>query len=288
DPNITSLGLGGWSPKGLVENGLEFLHCTLDIPWWSAIVIGTVCLRLAIFPLVILAQRNAANLNNNMPTVQRLQQRMTQARMSGNVQQAMESSKQLMEFMKVNNVNPLKNLLVPLAQIPIFLSVFTAIREMTNLPVASWKSGGILWFTDLTVPDPFYILPVVTAATLFATIELGVDGIKADQVGSSTIKFVLRSMPFITFPIMIQFPSAMLCYWFTSNTFSLLQVLILKIPKVKSLCKIPPLIDHTTAYPLKEINVPKQTFAEGFKQSMKNMEITYKLAEQQKLNEIKM
>lgn len=58
-------------------------------------------------------------------------------------------------------------------QIPIFLSVFTGLREMTGLPVESMKTGGILWFPDLTIPDPIYALPLLTAATLFATIEVG-------------------------------------------------------------------------------------------------------------------
>lgn len=44
---------------------------------------GTVCIRIAIFPLVIICQRNAANMSNHMPTLQRLQQKATKARMSG-------------------------------------------------------------------------------------------------------------------------------------------------------------------------------------------------------------
>ena len=43
---------------------------------------------------------------------------------------------------------------------------------MANLPVESMKTGGMLWFTDLTIPDPYFLLPVMTAATLFLTIEV--------------------------------------------------------------------------------------------------------------------
>ena len=45
----------------------------------------TVCIRLAIFPLVIMAQRNAAQMHNHMPTITRLQEKMTRARASGDV-----------------------------------------------------------------------------------------------------------------------------------------------------------------------------------------------------------
>lgn len=45
---------------------------------------------------------------------------------------------------------------------------------MANLPVESMKTGGTLWFTDLTVADPYYALPVITVAMLYATIEVSV------------------------------------------------------------------------------------------------------------------
>ena len=57
-------------------------------------------------------------------------------------------------------------------QIPIFMSVFFGIKGMTELPVASMKTGGMLWFTDLTIQDPYFALPILTAATLLATVEV--------------------------------------------------------------------------------------------------------------------
>lgn len=288
EPTLSSLGLGGLTPKGLVQSGLELLHTGLDIPWWSAIVIGTVCIRIAIFPLVIICQRNAANMSNHMPTLQRLQQKATKARMSGDPMEAVAASTEIMQFMKTNNVNPLKNLLTVAAQIPIFLSVFTGLREMTGLPVESMKTGGILWFPDLTIPDPIYALPLLTAATLFATIEVGVDGIKASQFGHSSIKLFLRAMPLVSIPFMINFPSAMLCYWFTSNTFSLIQVLILKIPRVKNFFSIPEIVNHDTAYAVKEVDIPKTSFMESLKLNMKNLEMAREIHERKQLDALKM
>jgi len=57
-------------------------------------------------------------------------------------------------------------------QIPIFISVYKGISEMAALPVVSMKSGGLLWFSDLTIADPYFALPLMTAATLFITIEV--------------------------------------------------------------------------------------------------------------------
>jgi len=57
---------------------------------------------------------------------------------------------------------------------PIFLSVFIGLRQMANLPVESMKTGGTAWFTDLTVPDPYYLLPLVTMTMLYASIEVSI------------------------------------------------------------------------------------------------------------------
>ena len=57
-------------------------------------------------------------------------------------------------------------------QVPVFISVFVGLRQMTNLPVESMTNGGFLWFVDLTTSDPFFILPVATLVTFFATIEV--------------------------------------------------------------------------------------------------------------------
>jgi YidC/Oxa1 family membrane protein insertase len=287
EPTLHSLGLASFTPSGLVQAGLEHLHVGLDVPWWTAIVIGTICVRLAIFPLVILAQRNAAQMHNHMPTMQRLQERMSVARMSGDPAEAMRASNELMQYMQRNGVNPFKNLLVPLAQMPIFISVFIGVREMASLPVVSMQSGGILWFTDLTVPDPFYALPLITMATLLATVEVGVDGVKAGEM-SNTIKFVLRAMPFFLFPFIIKFPAAMLCYWFTSNAFSLVQVLFLKLPGMKEYFKIPQLINHGTASPVRDRNIPKKGFIESFRETMTNMRIAAEIEERQRLNALRM
>ena len=52
------------------------------------------------------------------------------------------------------------------------MSMFFGLRGMANLPVDSMKYGGMFWFVDLTVPDPYYLLPALTCATMFLTIKV--------------------------------------------------------------------------------------------------------------------
>lgn len=57
---------------------------------------------------------------------------------------------------------------------PVFVSFFIALRKMAYLPVPSLQTGGALWFTDLTLADPYYILPLAVTGTMFAILEVSV------------------------------------------------------------------------------------------------------------------
>jgi len=91
-------------------------------------------------------------------------------------------------------------------QAPLFISFFMGLRGMTNVPVDSMRTGGLFWFTDLTVVDPYYLLPVITSTTMWLTIELGADSTKLSQANMQTMKYVLRAMPVCILPFTINFP----------------------------------------------------------------------------------
>lgn len=262
EPTFASIGLGGWSPVGIVQNCMEYLHITCDIPWWGAIMIGTICVRTIIFPLVIMAQRNAAKMNNNLPQMQVLQMKMTEARQTGNSLESARYAQEMVQFMREKELNPFKNMLVPLAQAPLFISFFIGLRQMTNAPVESLHTGGLFWFTDLVISDQYFLLPLITSATLYLTIELGTDAAKLSAQNMQTMKYVLRAMPIIIFPFTMNFPTAILCYWACSNFFSLIQVGCLRIPAVRDYFNIERSIVHQAdALPIK-----KKPFIQGIKE----------------------
>ncbi|XP_022247958.1 mitochondrial inner membrane protein OXA1L-like isoform X2 [Limulus polyphemus] len=278
---LENTGLGGWTPVGLVQNCFDYLHVTVGVPWWLSIVLGTLVVRTLMFPLMIKAQQNAAKLNNNLPQMQILQLKLTEARKSGNSMEAARYANELMIFMKEKDVNPLKGMLVPFVQAPIFISFFMALREMANLPLESMKTGGTMWFTDLTIPDPFYGLPLITCATLFVIIETGAEGgMRSDSL--QAMRYFMRAMPLILFPFAINFPAAILCYWTTSNFISLGQVTLLKIEPVRKFFKIPKLVHYDPA----NLPIKQKGFIEGFKESMKNAKITQELEDRKRTDEI--
>nr|CAD7602943.1 unnamed protein product [Timema genevievae] len=278
EPSFASMGLGGWTPVGIVQNCMEYLHIGLDLPWWASIALGTVVVRVLMFPLVIAAQRNAAKMNNNLPQLQILQMKMTEARQSGNQLDAARYSQETVMFMKEKGVNPLKNMLVPLAQAPLFISFFMGLRGMSNVPVESMRTGGLFWFTDLTVPDQYYLLPLITSATLYLTIELGTDSARLGSTNMQTMRYVLRALPICILPFIINFPGAILCYWVSTNFISLGQV-----SAVRQYFKIEPLVAHTAD----SLPVKPKGFVTGLKDSWTNMKITKELEDRQRVDEIK-
>lgn len=281
-PTLQSVGLGGWSPSGMVQQLLDFLHTTTGLPWWATIAASTVCIKVLLLPLIIKGQKNSINMNNNLPQMQHLQAKMTEARNTGNQIEAARIANELVLFMKEKNVNPLKSMIIPLAQAPVFISFFFALRGMANLPMESFKTGGILWFTDLTVPDPLYILPLITCVSLFCTIELGAEsGVRADNL--QWTRYVFRALPVALFPFIINFPSALLCYWVTSNMFTLCQVGVLRIGAVRKFLDIPSLVKHKTS----ELSLSKRGFMEGVKESYTNARIARELEDRARAAEVR-
>lgn len=224
EPTFASLGLGGYSPIGLLQNALEFVHVSFDLPWYATIALSTVIIRMLLTPLFVITQKNAAVMRNVMPEMQEVQSKLTEARQMGNAVEYAQANQELMALMKDRGFNPLKNMLIPFAQMPIFLSYFIGIRRMVNAPVESLHTGGIWWFTDLTLADPYYILPIVCSATLALTIHFGTEVSRIPGQDSPVLLYVLKALPIVIFPFIMNFPAAMVVYWASSNFCSLVQV----------------------------------------------------------------
>ncbi|XP_076016381.1 mitochondrial inner membrane protein OXA1L [Genypterus blacodes] len=276
EPSLVDLGLGCSTPVGLIQNLLEFMHMGVGLPWWGAIAVGTVMFRLVMFPVIVKGQRETAKLNNVLPEMTKLTNKMNEAKQTGNKFELSKASSELHLFQKKNDVNPLRAFLVPLVQMPVFLSFFIGLRKMADLPVPSLQTGGWLWFTDLTAADPFYILPLAVTGTMFFIVELGAEsGIDNPNLGM--MKNVLRIMPFAILPFTINFPTAVFTYWLTSNCFTLGQVALLKHPLIREKLGIPEKIKHAAS------NLPQnEGFIEGMKKGWKNAQLVQQLEEREK------
>ncbi|XP_050538034.1 mitochondrial inner membrane protein OXA1L-like isoform X1 [Daktulosphaira vitifoliae] len=283
EETLESAGLGSWTPVGILQNALQYMHVSFDMPWWLTIIAGTAILRLLVFPLVISSQRHTIKMNNNMPKIQEYQQKISECRLQGNPYEMARASQELMLFMKSNHVNPIKGMILPAIQFPIFLSMFLGLRGMAMLPLESLTYGGLWWFTDLTLPDQFFILPIVTVATLGLTIELGADIGKLTSSGvgfGKYLKYGLRLLPLAIFPFIMNFPCAVCLYWASTNFISLTQVMFLRIPKVRKYFNIEE---------KKKFEKPKtkKGLIGDFKDSWKNMQVVREIEERERLDHMK-
>ncbi|XP_060677674.1 mitochondrial inner membrane protein OXA1L isoform X2 [Hemiscyllium ocellatum] len=276
EAGLAELGLGGYTPVGLVQQILEFIHLEVGLPWWGAIVAGTVLARTLVFPVIVKGQREAAKLNNHLPEMTKLTNRMNEAKTTGNKFEFAKAYSDLMLFQKKHDVNPLRGFLVPLIQAPIFISFFVALRQMAYLPVPSLQTGGLWWFTDLTAADPFYLLPVVVTGTMWGILELGAES-GVDNPNLRTMKAVFRIMPLVILPFTISFPTAVFTYWLTSNLYSLVQVAFLRLPAVRRKLQIPDRIKHdVSALPRNE------GFLKSMKSGWKNAQAAQQLQERER------
>lgn len=279
EPTFESMGLGGYSPVGIAQSTLEFLHVSFGIPWWATIVTGTVCVRLLLSPVFVMSQRNNAKMSNCSPRMSELQKEIHNARKAGDNITCARKGHELQMYMKDKQISPFKNALTPFVQLPFFISFFIGLRGMANCPVESMAHGGLFWFTDLTMPDQFYILPIMTSLTMWMTIELGLSSGKAAMKNAALMKYVMRGLPVVMLPFTVNFSSAILCYWLSTNTVSLIQVALLKVPAVRNFLKIPKIVINTKP-------AESKGFVTTAKETWKDMRMSREVAGRQRSDEL--
>jgi YidC/Oxa1 family membrane protein insertase len=133
-------------------------------------------------------------------------------------------------------VNPLGGCLPIAVQLPIFLVLYYTIRQFDKLD--SFRTGGLFWFTDLTVADPLFILPVAYVLTMMASQELAMRNTVAQQ------KQIMRFMPLVFGFLLARFPAGLFVYWVTSNLITFCQNYLIyrRVPQPP-----PPEADLTTS-----------------------------------------
>lgn len=233
-PEISLEPLTSTWPPDLVIHGIEWLHDIGGLEWFQAIALSTFATRLLLVPLAVRMMKGASKLSRASPEVQELSAALKEQKLS--TDQYATQVKAV--YAKHGIANPFAPILTPFLQFPIFISFFVGLRRLPEYCDVS--TGGMAWFTDLSVPDPYYILPVTTAFGFLMAFELNADGTRNAAMPQMT--YVMRFMAAAMIPLTATFPAALLVYWNVSNFFSLGQVAVLKIPGLKDrLGILPPL-----------------------------------------------
>ena len=119
-----------------------------------------------------------------------------------------------MKLYKSEKVNPLGGCLPLLIQMPIFIALYWTLMESTELR----QSSFMLWITDLSVKDPFFVLPILYGVTMFYLQKMS-----PTPVTDPVQRKVFMAMPFVFTFMFCTFPAGLTLYWLVSNCFTILQ-----------------------------------------------------------------
>uniref|UniRef100_A0A8C5ZKJ1 Membrane insertase YidC/Oxa/ALB C-terminal domain-containing protein n=1 Tax=Marmota marmota marmota TaxID=9994 RepID=A0A8C5ZKJ1_MARMA len=267
EQRFAELGLGPYTPVGLTQNLLEFMHVNLGLPWWGAIAACTVLARCLVFPLIVKGQREVAKIHNHLPEIQKFSTRIREAKLAGDNAEFYRASKEMTLYQKKQDIKFFKPLILPLTQALVFISFFIALREMANLPVLSMQTGGLWWFQDLTVSDPIYMLWIVVTATMWGVLELGADtGVQSSDL--QWMRNVIRvspwqSCPYHPLPLGSVHVLALLQYVFPGPS-------SLPPATVRTVLKIPQRVVHDP-----DKLPPREGFIKSFKQARGPLQQTF-------------
>lgn len=224
-----------WWPSDQALVLLNYLHELSGFDCY-AYTIGatTIAFRVLLFPLFANAQVNSSRMAHMQPELNVLKQKIDQLgnRVDQETQQKyMQSTKAL--FAKYQ-CNPFKSMIAPLASAPIFMSMFFALRNAPEVVPDLLTAGGLLWFPDLTVPDPYLALPVLSAGTFLLMTETGKEQMMAsDPARGKMMVNVFRALAVAMIPLTMNFNSGVFVYWSCNNLWSLGQTLFLKQAAVR-------------------------------------------------------
>jgi YidC/Oxa1 family membrane protein insertase len=176
------------------------------IPNWGwTIVALTILIKLAVYPLTAASFKSMAKMKVLAPRLKNLQEQYGDDKMKLN--QAM------MALYKEEKVNPAGGCLPMLIQMPVFLALFYVLQAAVEVRGAPWMG----WIHDLSLPDPFYILPVAMMVTMFIQTKLNPK--PADPMQAKMMLW----MPLIFGVTFFWFPAGLVLYWVVSNIFSIVQ-----------------------------------------------------------------
>ena len=183
---------------------LKHIHAILG-NWGFSIICLTILIKLLFFPLSAASYKSMARMRGVAPKLAILKEQ------HGDDRQKM--SQAMMELYKKEKINPLGGCLPIVVQMPVFLSLYWVLLESVEMRQAPW----LLWITDLSIKDPFFILPIIMGTTMF--IQQRLNPTPPDPMQAK----VMKLMPIVFTFFFLWFPAGLVMYWVTNNTLSILQ-----------------------------------------------------------------
>ncbi len=173
--------------------------------WGFAIIMVTVVVKALFFHLSAASYRSMAAMRKVGPEMQRIKDQY------GDDRQKM--SQAMMDLYRKEKINPLGGCLPILVQMPVFIALYWVLLESVQLRQAPF----LLWITDLSIKDPYFLLPILMGASMF--IQMSLNPAPPDPVQAK----VMKMMPVIFTVFFLWFPAGLVLYWLVNNILSIAQ-----------------------------------------------------------------
>ncbi|HEX5055305.1 MAG TPA: membrane protein insertase YidC [Gammaproteobacteria bacterium] len=173
--------------------------------WGFAIILLTLLIKLLFYKLSEMSYRSMAKMRRVQPKMVAIRERYAEDRQ--------RQGQAMMELYRKEKINPLGGCLPMLIQIPVFLALYWMLMESVELRQAPF----ILWIQDLSIKDPYYVLPVIYGISLYFQQKL--NPAPLDPVQAK----VFTMLPYIFTVMFAFFPAGLVLYWVVNNTLTIVQ-----------------------------------------------------------------
>ena len=174
------------------------------VNWGVSIILLTVLIKLLFYPLSAASYKSMAQMRELAPRLQSMKEKF------GDDKQKMQ--KAMMELYKTEKINPLGGCLPILVQIPVFIALYWVLLGSVEL-----RNAPFLYISDLSSKDPYYLLPILMAASMFVQTKLNPKPTDPMQAR------LMMMMPIIFSIFFFFFPAGLVLYWLVNNLLSMAQ-----------------------------------------------------------------
>jgi YidC/Oxa1 family membrane protein insertase len=170
---LKEMGLDyGWGPTAFFEWTIEHIYMMSGYGWGASIIITTLLIRIGLLRFQFKASDNMAKMAAVTPLVRDLHKEMTEAIKSGDEAKSRVAKSKQAAIYKEVGTNPLSSMMPAVWQGVLGYGAFRCLRGMSSLPVPGLDQGGFAWFRDLTIADPYYILPALSGGIMYLLMKV--------------------------------------------------------------------------------------------------------------------
>lgn len=188
-----------------------------------AIILISILIKIILFPLMQKQMKSTMNMQEVQPKLEYLQKKY-----KNNPEKMNE---EVMKLYKEYNVNPMAGCLPLLIQMPILIGLFGALRQYDFDPI---EHATFFWIPNLADKDPFFILPVLVAATMFLQQKISM-ATTPQAAENPTMKTMLYVMPAMMLFVCWSMPSGLCLYWAFFSILSIVQQFFMNKQKRKEM-----------------------------------------------------